>query len=103
MAHEHKNTFSERIFEYREIEKKKLTLSLAITVAVMVIEIVGGILSHSIALVSDAGHMFTHAFALTISLVAIIIACRPPCHHRTYGLLRAEILAAFVNGLLCWW
>jgi cobalt-zinc-cadmium efflux system protein len=43
--------------------------------------------------------MFTHAFAITISLVAIIIAARPPCHHRTFGLYRAEILAAFINGL----
>lgn len=65
----------------------------------MVVELVGGILTHSIALVSDAGHMFTHAFAIGISLVAIMIARKPPCHHRTFGLYRAEILAAFVNGL----
>ena len=97
--HEHKHSFSEHIFEYRTVEKKKLTLSLIITVIVMIVEIVGGILSHSLALISDAGHMFTHAFAITISLVAIVIACRPPCHHRTFGLYRAEILAAFINGL----
>jgi cobalt-zinc-cadmium efflux system protein len=97
--HKHKHTFSEHIFEYRTVEKRKLTLSLVITVAVMIVEIVGGILSNSIALISDAGHMFTHAFAITISLVAIVIACRPPCHHRTFGLYRAEILAAFINGL----
>lgn len=97
--HEHKHTFSERIFEYRTVERRKLTLSLVITVAVMIVEIVGGILSNSIALISDAGHMFTHAFAITISLVAIVIAGRPPCHHRTFGLYRAEILAAFINGL----
>lgn len=97
--HDHKHTFSERIFEYRTVERRKLTLSLVITVAVMIVEVVGGILSNSIALISDAGHMFTHAFAITISLVAIVIACRPPCHHRTFGLYRAEILAAFINGL----
>jgi len=97
--HDHKHTFSERIFEYRTVEKKKLTLSLVITAIVMVVEVVGGVLSRSIALISDAGHMFTHAFAITISLVAIMIACRPPCHHRTFGLYRAEILAAFINGL----
>ena len=51
------------------------------------------------ALLSDAGHMFTHAFAIGISLVAIFIATKPPCHHRTFGLYRAEVLAAFVNGL----
>ncbi len=43
--------------------------------------------------------MFTHAFAMGISLIAIMIACKPPCHHRTFGLYRAEILAAFINGL----
>lgn len=96
---EHKHDFTEHIFEYRTVDKRKLTLSLIITAVVMVVEIVGGILSHSIALISDAGHMFTHAFAITISLVAIIIASRPPCHHRTFGLYRAEILAAFINGL----
>ena len=97
--HEHRHDFSEHIFEYRTVERKKLTLSLVITVIVMIVEIVGGILTHSIALISDAGHMFTHAFAITISLVAIVIAGRPPCHHRTFGLYRAEILAAFINGL----
>jgi cobalt-zinc-cadmium efflux system protein len=97
--HQHKHNYSERIFEFRGVEKKKLTLSLIITTVVMVVEVVGGILSRSIALISDAGHMFTHAFAITISLVAIVIASRPPCHHRTFGLYRAEILAAFINGL----
>lgn len=65
----------------------------------MVIEVVGGFLTGSIALISDAGHMFTHAFALVISLIAIMIARKPPCHHRTFGLYRAEILGAFINGL----
>jgi cobalt-zinc-cadmium efflux system protein len=65
----------------------------------MVLEIVGGLLSNSLALLSDAGHMFTHVFALGISLGAIYIASRDPHSHRTYGLYRAEILAAFVNSL----
>jgi cobalt-zinc-cadmium efflux system protein len=43
--------------------------------------------------------MFTHSFALGISLSAIIIARKPPCHHKTFGLYRAEVLAAFINGL----
>ena len=94
-----KNAFSEHLFEYRAVEKRKLLLSLAITSAVMVIELIGGVLTNSIALISDAGHMFTHAFAIGISLVAISIARKPPCHHRTFGLYRAEILAAFINGL----
>lgn len=95
-----KNSFSEHLFEYRNVEKKKLVLSLSITTAVMFVELIGGFLTNSIALLSDAGHMFTHSFAITISLVAILIARRPPCHHRTFGLYRAEVLAAFINGLI---
>jgi len=65
----------------------------------MVIEVVGSILSGSLALISDAGHMFTHLFALIISFAAIIISCRAPCHHRTFGYYRAEILAALFNSI----
>jgi cobalt-zinc-cadmium efflux system protein len=97
--HTHDSAFSEHLFEYRAVAAKRLALSLSITFVVMVVQIVGGILTGSIALISDAGHMFTHSFAITISLVAIYIARRPPCHHRTFGLYRAEILAAFINGL----
>ena len=70
-----KNAFSDHIFEFRTVEKKKLILSLLITSIVMIIEIIGGFLTNSIALLSDAGHMFTHSFAIGISLIAIIIAC----------------------------
>jgi len=98
-THRHESAFSEHLFEYRAVAARRLALSLSITLVVMVVEIVGGILTGSIALISDAGHMFTHSFAITISLVALVIARRPPCHHRTFGLYRAEILAAFVNGL----
>ncbi|RZN36989.1 MAG: cation transporter [Methanophagales archaeon ANME-1-THS] len=94
-----KSVFSELLFEYHAVEKKRLILSLSITATVMVIEFIGGILTNSIALISDAGHMFTHSFALSISLIALFITCKPPCHHRTFGLYRAEILAAFINGL----
>ena len=65
----------------------------------MVVELIGGLLTNSIALISDALHMFTHSFAIGISLIAIFIARRPPCHHKTFGLFRAEVLAAFINGL----
>lgn len=94
-----KNPFSEHLFEYRNVEKKKLSLSLLITAIVMIIEIIGFIITNSIGLLSDAGHMFTHTFAISISLIAILIAKKPPCHHRTFGLYRAEVLAAFINGL----
>jgi cobalt-zinc-cadmium efflux system protein len=94
-----KNSFSEHLFEYRHVEQKKLILSLSITVITMILELIGGYLTNSMALLSDAGHMFTHAFALIIGLAAIIIARKPPCHHQTFGLYRAEVLAAFINGL----
>jgi cobalt-zinc-cadmium efflux system protein len=94
-----KNTFSDHLFQFRSVEKKKLVLSLIITISVMFIEIIGGYITNSIALISDAGHMFTHSFAIGISLLAIFIAQKPPCHHKTFGLYRAEVLAAFINGL----
>ncbi|KYK23931.1 hypothetical protein AYK25_00770 [Thermoplasmatales archaeon SM1-50] len=94
-----KKPFSEHLFEYRHHEQKKLIFSLSITSIALILELIGGYLTNSIALLSDAGHMFTHVFALLIGLVAIIIARKPPCHHRTFGLYRAEVLAAFINGL----
>jgi cobalt-zinc-cadmium efflux system protein len=78
----------------------RLGWSLGITAVVMIAEFIGGWLSGSIALISDAAHMFTHAIALGISMSGILIARKPVCHHRTFGLLRAEVVAAFVNGLL---
>ncbi|MGM0367743.1 MAG: cation diffusion facilitator family transporter, partial [Actinomycetota bacterium] len=72
---------------------------LSITLVVMVVEIIGGIFTGSIALLSDAGHMFTHSLAIAISLVSMIIARKEPTGHQTFGLYRVEILAALINGL----
>ncbi|MFX1378574.1 MAG: cation diffusion facilitator family transporter [Promethearchaeota archaeon] len=94
-----RTAYSDHLFQFRSVESKRLILSLTITLIVMIIEIGGGIITNSIALISDAGHMFTHAFAISISLLANIIARKPACHHRTFGLYRAEVLAAFINGL----
>ncbi|MFW9880792.1 MAG: cation diffusion facilitator family transporter [Candidatus Thorarchaeota archaeon] len=94
-----KSNYSDHLFQYRSIERKKLVLSFTITLTVMVVEIIGAFITNSIALLSDAGHMFTHAFAIGISLLANFIARKPPCHHKTFGLYRAEVLAAFINGL----
>jgi Co/Zn/Cd efflux system component len=69
-----RNAFSEQLFEYRAVEKRKLLLSLTITAAVMVVEVIGGVLANSIALISDAGHMFTHAFAISIIESTIRVA-----------------------------
>jgi cobalt-zinc-cadmium efflux system protein len=96
----HKHDSFAELFEYRNVAQKRLIISLSITLVVMILEIVGGILTGSIALLSDAGHMFTHSFAIAISLVAVFIARKPACHHRTFGLYRSEILAAFINGIM---
>lgn len=84
---------------YRHTEKKKLLITIIITAVVMVVEIIGGILSKSLALISDAGHMFTHSFALLVSFFAIMFAVRKPTQEKSFGFYRAEILAAFFNGI----
>ena len=102
MKHSHRpkqTSVVEELFEYRLVEKKKLKLTMAITGAMMVVEVIGGLLTNSLALISDAGHMFTHFFALAISLGAILCANRRSCHHRTFGFYRIEILAALFNSL----
>ncbi len=71
---------------------------LGLVVVYMVAEVIGGILTNSLALLADAGHMLSDAAALALSLFAMWIALRPPTAQRTYGYYRTEILAALVNG-----
>ncbi|MFB7569843.1 cation diffusion facilitator family transporter [Streptomyces sp. NPDC093064] len=77
-----------------------LRIALSITLTVMVVEIVGGLLADSLALVADAAHMATDAVGLGMALLAIHFANRPPSGNRTFGYARAEILAALANCLL---
>ncbi len=77
---------------------RPLKITLGLVLAVMVAEIVGGILSNSLALLSDAGHMLTDALALGLSLFAMNLARRPATTTRTFGYFRAEIMAALTNG-----
>ncbi|WP_405957398.1 cation diffusion facilitator family transporter [Streptomyces phaeochromogenes] len=78
----------------------RLRVALWITLTVMVVEIVGGIVANSLALVADAAHMATDALGLAMALLAIHFASRPPSGNRTFGYARAEILAALANCLL---
>ncbi|MER5400873.1 cation diffusion facilitator family transporter [Streptomyces sp. NPDC002599] len=78
----------------------RLRVALAITLTVMVVEIFGGVLADSLALVADAAHMATDALGLGMALLAIHFAARPPSEKRTFGYARAEILAALANCLL---
>jgi cobalt-zinc-cadmium efflux system protein len=76
----------------------RLVAVLALTLAFMIVEAVGGVISGSLALIADAGHMLTDAGALGLSLLSAWIALRPATHSKTYGYQRWEILAALVNG-----
>lgn len=78
--------------------EKRLGWSIGVTLIVFAGEIVGGILSNSLALLSDAGHVFTDIFALGLSLVALHIMRKPSNYRATYGYQRIGLLAALVNG-----
>jgi len=81
---------------------RALAVALGITASFFVIELVGGILTNSLALQTDAFHMLTDVVALAYALVAVRIAQRPITLKRTYGYYRVEILSAFLNGILLW-
>ena len=85
--------------QHRINKLSRLRLALSLTAVGMLFEFLGGFLSNSLALISDAWHMLTHLFALGMSYFAILLAMRPVTKKRTYGFYRAEILAAFVNGI----
>src|SRR5690348_15140035 len=76
--------------------------ALALTAVVCVAELVGGYLTNSLALVTDAVHMFTDVTALGLSLFALWIGGRPASETKTFGYHRAEILAALLNGMALW-
>ncbi|MFC1939586.1 cation diffusion facilitator family transporter [Chloroflexota bacterium] len=78
---------------------RQLKIALGIVSVVMVAEVIGGLLSNSLALLGDAGHMLVDALALGLSLFALTIARRPATLSKTYGFHRLEIMAALVNGV----
>ncbi|MGK5113842.1 MULTISPECIES: cation diffusion facilitator family transporter [unclassified Geodermatophilus] len=80
--------------------RRRLAVVLALTVAVMVAEVVGAVVSGSLALLADAGHMATDALGIGLALGAVTLAQRPARGRRTFGWQRLEILAAVANGLL---
>jgi cobalt-zinc-cadmium efflux system protein len=80
--------------------RKRLIVVLAITFAVLIAEVIGGLLAGSLALVADAGHMLTDSTGLIMALIAASLATRAATVKRTFGLQRAEVLAALGNALL---
>lgn len=81
-----------------DANSRRLALVLVLVLGYMVAEVVGGLLTNSLALLADAGHMLSDAGALGLSLFALWIGRRPPTSTHTYGFYRTEILAALVNG-----
>ena len=86
---------------------RSLKLALALTSTFLVVEVVGGLLANSLALLADAGHMLTDVAALSLSLFVLWFSRKPETPEKTYVYLRWEILAAFINGatllLICAW
>lgn len=80
--------------------RKRLIAVLAITLTVVLVQVAGAIVSGSLALLADAGHMLSDAAGVFIALLAAWIATRPPSDQRTYGYQRAEVLAALANALI---
>ncbi|WP_240377110.1 cation diffusion facilitator family transporter [Bacillus piscicola] len=83
----------------QQTSKRTLWMTLLITLFFTIVEIVGGLLSHSLALLSDSAHMISDVFALGLSMTAIYMATRKPNQKYTFGFLRFEVIASFLNGL----
>jgi cobalt-zinc-cadmium efflux system protein len=97
--HSHEHNHSDHSRGPSMNRKNKMVLAVGITAIILLLEAIGGVLSGSLALLSDAGHMLTDLAALLISLTAMILAERPTSRTHTFGLARLEVLAALGNSL----
>ncbi|HET9323999.1 MAG TPA: cation diffusion facilitator family transporter [Gaiellaceae bacterium] len=84
----------------RAENRRRLLVVLAITASFTAVEIVGGVFTGSLAVLADAGHMLSDNVAVAVALVAVWLARRPNTPERSFGYQRAEVLAAFLNGLM---
>ncbi len=98
MAHTHSHSHSTPPAS-GDNNARRLLFAFGVTAIFMLVEIIGGLVSGSLALLADAGHMFTDAAALLFALLAVNFARRPPSGRHTFGWLRLTTLAAFVNAL----
>lgn len=80
--------------------RNRMIIVLALTTTVLVAEVIGGWITGSLALLADAGHMFTDVAGITLAILAVTFASRPASDTRTYGYYRLEILAAVINAVL---
>ena len=99
VAHTHDHDHGSIVVRNRTGQQRALSLALAVNAIYMVAEIAAGAAFHSLALLADAVHMLTDVGALVIALVALRLTTRPSTERHTFGLERAEVLGALVNGL----
>ncbi len=99
-AREHERGHERNLSRTPREGRRDLLIALAITILMMVAEVVGGLLSNSLALLSDAGHMLTDNLALLLSFFAMKFATMPATERKTFGFYRLEILAALLNGIV---
>ena len=100
--HDHGHHGHDHSHDLRGTSKRSLTIALILISGFMMAEVVGGVVSGSLALLSDAGHMVTDAMSIALALFAMRVAERPPSAERTFGYRRAEVLAAMLNALSLW-
>lgn len=98
--HAHVHAHHHHHHHHRAASQKALLWVLGLSLAYLLVELVGAYLTNSLALLADAGHMFTDVAALAMSFGAMWIASRPPTPKRSFGYYRLEILAALLNGSL---
>lgn len=85
--------------EQRKGNQKGLIIAVAITSVILIVEFVGGLITNSLALLSDSGHMLSDVTSLLFSLFALWLSTKPPSPRKTFGYHRFEIIAAFINGI----
>lgn len=91
MGHQHQH-------HHASANRTRLTIVLCIVASVLVVEVVGAVLTGSLALLADAGHMFSDTIGLAVALAATVIAARPATDRATFGFHRAEVFGALING-----
>ena len=101
-GHDHHRHSHDHSHELRGASKRSLILALTLIFGYMFVEVIGGILSGSLALIADAGHMLTDAASIGLALAAVHFSTRAASAKRTFGYHRLEILAALVNALTLW-
>ena len=97
--HSHPETATAGTDQDRAANRRALRIAFALTASFTVVEIVGGLLTGSLALLADAVHMLSDNVSLALALWAVQLATRPPTPQRSFGYKRAEILAALFNGV----